>query len=183
MGTVVAVGVIDSEDDVDEQRSAELLAAAARLADDLAEERGIERITSAANSFLFVVDSDTGDDGGPAALSFGTDLRARLLLLAETEGGLLTVSVGLSTGPVGTGVLHTGGPTFGAWGEPVRRALALTAVSSGDSVMADSATIAAASGSGWSFEAATDLVDLGGEPMDAFRASSVDDVATSDHGA
>ena len=52
----------------------------------------------------------------------------------------LAVHVGLSTGPVASGVLDRGSLTFGAWGEPVRRALAIAALSRADEILVDLTT-------------------------------------------
>jgi len=78
------------------------------------------------------------------------------------------VHIGISTGQVATGILARGSLTFAAWGEPVRRALAISALSSADDVLVDVSTSEAASGE-WSYEPADDVVDLDDQPISVRR--------------
>jgi len=66
---------------------------------------------------------------------------------------------------VTTGVLKQGSLTFGAWGEPVRRALALAAVSGRALVLIDDSTAAGITNQGWSLSPADDVASLDVSPM------------------
>jgi class 3 adenylate cyclase len=167
--TVVAVsidvqrGALVSDDD----ELAEALATIARTAEDLINERGIERIRGAADRFLFLAGSEEPTDGADDALQFAADLTRAIGSFREAHDLDLTVHIGLSTGPVATGVLERGSLTFGAWGEPVRRALAISALSKSEEILVDTSTAAAAADS-WTMESATHIVDLDDEPMSLY---------------
>ena len=79
-----------------------------------------------------------------------------------------------TTVAVATGLLDTGSLTFGAWGEPVRRALALASLSQVDEVLIDASTAEAGTGDRWPLAPAHDVVGLDDEPMDLFTLD-VDD--------
>lgn len=166
--TVVAVAVDTDRNEFDaEEDLAEMLGGAARLAERLAHEHGVERIRVAADRSLFLAgashDHDS-DDGADAALTFVTALAAGIEELREANPRAIALHTGVSTGPVATGVLELGSLTFGAWGEPVRRALAISALSSPDEILVDATTVEAATRS-WTFRPADDIVDLADEPM------------------
>ena len=74
---------------------------------------------------------------------------------------------------VATGVLDQGSLTFGAWGEPVRRALALASLATADEVLVDSTTASACARS-WPFLPASDVVALDGQAMDLVRLGPTD---------
>jgi class 3 adenylate cyclase len=97
-------------------------------------------------------------------LTFVTALAGGLREFREANQRALAIHIGVSTGPVATGVLDRGSLTFGAWGEPVRRALAISALSATDEILVDSTTVEAAT-QGWTLRAADDIVDLADEPM------------------
>ena len=77
----------------------------------------------------------------------------------------LTLHIGVSTGEVATGVLARGSLTFAAWGEPVRRALAISALSLADEILVDLSTLEASTGE-WVTEPADDVVDLDNQPIE-----------------
>jgi class 3 adenylate cyclase len=165
LATVVAVAVDTERSEFDAHEDlAEMLGGAARLAERLAHEHAIERIRVAADRFLFLAGAGHDDDGADVALSFVTALAAGLQELREANPRALAMHTGVSTGPVATGVLERGSLTFGAWGEPVRRALAISALSAPDEILVDATTVEAAT-QDWTFRSADDVVDLADEPM------------------
>ncbi|MCH7789658.1 MAG: HAMP domain-containing protein, partial [Acidobacteria bacterium] len=111
-----------------DEDSTELRSMIAKLADELAGEFEIDRIRSAADSHLFVATAQSSAD---EAMTFVTRLLPQLRDLGAESGHPLQINVGLSSGTVGTGVLHQGTLTFGAWGEPIRRALSISALAVG----------------------------------------------------
>ena len=165
VATVIAV-VIDTDhtelDSSDEL--ADALGTVTATAERLATELGVERIRVAADRSLFVAGTSGDQDGADDALRFAATLAHELRGLADAAGLTLTVHIGLSTGQVATGVLARGSLTFGAWGEPVRRALAISALSNADEILVDESTIGAAEGD-WSWESADDVVDLDDQPI------------------
>ena len=169
IATVIAVsvdaghGTLDAADD----ELVESLAIVTTNAEELAAQHGIERIRVAADRFLFLAGSEKDTDGADDALDFAASLTAEIIRFREVNNLSLTVHVGLSTGPVATGVLDRGNLTFGAWGEPVRRALAIGALSRSEEVLVDTTTAAAADDS-WIMETASHIVDLNDEPMSLF---------------
>ena len=173
VATAVAVGV-DSpkgESDTDDEVVA-LLAQLVETAEAEAEDRGIERVRSAADWSLFLVGLHEDDDGAARAIDFADALRASAAALAAAEDASVTLHIGISTGPVATGVLDRGRLTFGAWGEPVRRALAIAALSSSDEVLVDDSTAAGADVDHSSLEPADGVVGLDGEPMEVFSLAA-----------
>ncbi len=163
--TVIAVVVdtdhreLDGHDDLNHA-----LATTTSMAERLAEQRGISRIRVAADRSLFVAGGDD-DIGADTALDFASALERDLHTFAADAGLTLTLHIGVSTGPVATGVLARGSLTFAAWGEPVRRALAISALSRADEILVDSSTLDAAADR-WQSEPATDVVDLDDQPID-----------------
>ena len=147
-----------------QQDTCELVPVVSRL---LAEQHGIERIRVAADRFLFLAGSEKDTDGSDDALEFAAGLTAEIVQFRELNNLSLTVHVGVSTGPVATGVLDSGSLTFGAWGEPVRRALAIGALSRSEEILVDTSTAASASDP-WIMETASHIVDLNDEPMSLF---------------
>ncbi len=170
LSTVVAVAVDTERSEFDTQEDlAEMLGSAARLAERLAHEHGVERIRVAADRYLFLAgvsaghDHESHHDGADAALAFVTALTAGVQELREANPLAIAMHTGVSTGPVATGVLELGSLTFGAWGEPVRRALAISALSAPDEILVDATTVEAATRD-WTFLPA-DVIDLADEPM------------------
>jgi HAMP domain-containing protein len=163
--TVIAVAIdtdrneIDSDDDL-----TEALAAASALAERLAADREIDRIRVAADRSLFVA-GGPADDGADAALSFALALESEVRDLAVEAALTLTLHIGVSTGEVATGVLARGSLTFAAWGEPVRRALAISALSLADEILVDLSTLDSSTGQ-WATESADDVVDLDNQPIE-----------------
>ncbi len=177
--TVIAVSIdtddaeLDTSDDL-----ADALSAVTATAERLATERGIERIRVAADRSLFVAGtgSGTGTNGADDALGFASALAREMRTFAARAGITLAVHIGLSTGQIATGVLSRGSLTYGAWGEPVRRALAISALSNPGEILVDEATVAAA-GREWPWVPIDDLVDLDDQPI-AVRSLPVPDADT-----
>ena len=173
--TVVAV-TVRTGNDIDD-RLAEHLAAAARTAERLADEHGLERIRTAADRYLFVSGARQDGNGVEPALEFGRRFVAASRELDAEMGNDVAVQVGLSTGSVATGVLERGSLTFGAWGEPVRRALAISALSRADEVLLDEST-ASGVASRDDIVAVDGVVDLDEQPMSLYSLAI--DPATGD---
>ena len=163
--TVVAVTLASPEGHQDPGLLEEALRRAAELAETVAAEAGLQRVRVAADRYLFVAGLDAADSGAVAALDFADGYRSRLQ--ADGADLELDLHIGLSSGPVATGVLDTGSLTFGAWGDPVRRALALASLSRVDEVLVD-ATTARACGDTRRLVPAHDVVDLDEEHMDLY---------------
>ena len=168
--TVVGDG-LDSGDD----ETGELLRHAAEVAEATAVEHGLQRIRAGADAYLFLAGAGAGagaGDGVDAALEFSVELIAAIDALTENEQCDMAVHVGLSTGPVATGVLERGNLAFTAWGEPVRRALVIGAFATSDEILLDRSAADAASADRWDLRSAEDVVDLDGQPMDLSSLSA-----------
>ena len=169
VATAVAVGIDSPKDESDtDDEVVAMLAELMETAEAEAERRGIERVRSAADWSLFLVGLHEDDDGAAGAIDFAIALREAAASIAATEDTTVGLHIGLSTGPVATGVLDRGRLTFGAWGEPVRRALAIAALSSSDEILVDESTAASADTDQWTLRRAEGIVGLDGEPMDVF---------------
>lgn len=155
----VMVGPASSGDDAGEVTEA--LAAAAAVIEEAAERGGLQRVRSAADRYLLIAGAEDDSSGADAAVVFTQDVRARL---PEHVDVGLRLAVGLSSGSVATGLLDTGSLTFGAWGEPVRRALALASLAAADEVLVDTTT-SQASRREWPLTPARDVVALDGQTM------------------
>jgi class 3 adenylate cyclase len=162
LATVVAVTVVPAGAGDDPTDVTESLAQASARAESLASDLGLQRIRVSADRYLLVAGIGREDAGADDALEFAAQLRDRLL--GEAEAGL-DVHLGLSSGAVATGVLDSGALTFGAWGDPVRRALALASLADLDAVLVDASTAELCSADRWELVPAHDIVDLDGRPM------------------
>jgi class 3 adenylate cyclase len=170
--TAVAVILAPTHEREDQEGLRESLALARDLADEVAGETGVERVRVGADRYLYLAGLGTDEAGADAALEFVTQLRRRLL--DEAADVSLDIHAGLSSGMVATGVFDTGSLTFGAWGEPVRRALALSSLARVDRVLVDATAQRASAPGRWPLADAHDVVGLDGEPMELFTLS-VDD--------
>jgi class 3 adenylate cyclase len=165
--TVVAVTLAPSQAHDDPELLGQALQRSAELAETLAERTGLERVRVAADRYLFLAEDDVGA-GGADALTFATDLRLGLDSDSDGIDVDLDMHVGMASGSVATGVLDTGSLTFGAWGDPVRRALALASLSKVDSVLVDPTTADESTQRQWHLEPAQGVVALDGEPADLY---------------
>ena len=159
---VVGDGASAAEDEI-----SELLARAAEVAESSAVEHGVQRIRAGADAYLFLAGTGPGD-GSEAALDFAVGLTTAIPQVSDDEDVTLAVHAGLSSGPVATGVLERGSLTFAAWGEPVRRAIAIGALAMSDEILVDASTAAMVTDDRWGLHGAADVVDLDGQPMDLF---------------
>ncbi len=165
IATAVAVTVrFDDLTAGDDDERADLRAEVATLADTIAESSGVDRIRSSANDHLFLVGVGTESDGADDALGFARDLVSGVDDLARKHGLPIATRVGVSTGPVGSGVLHEGSLSFGAWGVPIRRALAIDALASAHEILVDASTEAALV-KDWPLEENSEVLGLDGDPM------------------
>ncbi len=163
--TVVAVALLPSGGQQDQEQLSESLRSAAALAEEIAARTSLNRVRIAADRYLFVAGMDRDDAGADDALEFAVEFRRSIVSEIDLSFDL---HVGLSSGSVATGVLDTGSLTFGAWGDPVRRALALASLSAVDTVLIDATTAESCSRGRWQLEPAHDVVGLDGEPMELF---------------
>lgn len=174
LATVVAVTISAPEADQDPEQADEDLQIAASLAEQLGEESGLLRVRATADRYLFVSGISADDRGADEAVAFAAEFGRRLSDEAEVS---LDVRIGLSTGAVETGVLDSGSLTFGAWGEPVRRALALASLARMDRVLIDATTAEECSADRWIMEPAHDVLDLDGERMGLYTLVQDDSTA------
>ena len=166
VATVISIGVeVDEGLEADDELT-EHLALAAEAAERLAEQRSIERIRVAANRYLFISGAGQPDDGAATALDFAVALADHLERGGDNIGLQMNVNAGISTGPIATGVLERGSLTFGAWGEPVRRALAINALSHRNEILVDAPTAVLVDDE---LIAVDDIVDLDDRPMELYR--------------
>ncbi|MCP3856462.1 MAG: HAMP domain-containing protein [Actinomycetia bacterium] len=171
--TVVAASIAPSDMDQTSPESElpQVLAEALTGAEQLAQQHGVERVRAAADQYLFLVGLDSPDGGADLAIAFAIDLLAMINELAADKEVSLPVHLGLSSGSIATGILERGSLTFAAWGEPVRRALALGALSQADEILVDDSTAEIADTDRWPLTAATDVVALDGQPMTLFTVA------------
>ena len=126
---------------------------------DSVDDHDVDRVRVAADRSLFVSGAETPDDGVEAGLTFASALSREFHALSERTSVAFTTNIGVSTGAIAAGVLAQGSLTFAAWGEPVRRALAISALASHDEILVDGSA-ADAAGDRWTFEDADDVIDL-----------------------
>ena len=175
LATVVAVTISPPEGAQDNEQVDDELQIAASLAEQLGEASGLLRVRATADSYLFVSGITADDSGADEALHFAAEFGRRLADEAEVS---LDVRIGVSSGAVETGVLDSGSLTFGAWGEPVRRALALSSLARVDGVLIDATTAEGCSAGRWTLERAHDVLDLDGERMDLYTLVRDDTTAS-----
>ncbi len=143
--TAIAITVDAAGHDSDEQLG-DLLGGIGDAIERLSVEYGLERVRTAADQSLYLAGMAEPSSGATEALRFATALVGEIARARRADGHEVSVQVGLSTGPVATGVLHSGAMTYSAWGEPVRRALAIMALAQPDEVLLDGSTTAEATG-------------------------------------
>jgi class 3 adenylate cyclase len=156
----------------DEDQLGDHVAEQGVLIDRLAAAHNIERVRAGADRYLFVAGLEDPSDGADEAIEFAAVLAQEISDLAVGRDVTVELQIGLSTGPVATGLLEQGSLTFNVWGEPVRRALAISALSQPHETLLDPSTCDAASASRWHVEPASDIIDLDGKGMNAMRLVS-----------
>ncbi|MEO1061432.1 MAG: HAMP domain-containing protein [Actinomycetota bacterium] len=165
--TVVSITTMGLMDELGgEAEVIELTSQISRRLELLAVETGVERGRSSADHHLFTAGLDSSDDGAAAAAAFVLGAKRLLAEVADEESVHVSFRAGLATGDLATGLVGSTQLSFGLWGEPPRRALALDAVASPGQVLLDPSVVEAL-GDGWSIEPIGDLVDLGGAPISA----------------
>ena len=175
MGTAVAVSLEVERDPttIDQHDAVAVLATVAAATETIANRLGLERVRVAADRHLFIAPaSDDGSDGTRIATTFALDLVGTVRTLAADNDVTLAVHVGIATGAIATGVLNSGSLTFGAWGEPVRRALAIGALATSGEILLDESSATKVPDGAGVVESAPEIVDLDGEPMDLFSLSA-----------
>jgi class 3 adenylate cyclase len=166
----IAVGAAHTSDDTLD----EILSRVSAIIDEAAGDHGVDRVRVAADRSLYVAGLDReraapDNDGVDDALAFVYDASRRVREFRDSEAIDVAGRAGLSTGPVGVGVLQRGSVTFGAWGEPVRRALAIGALSQSGQVLVDSSTFAGTTPGRFHFREVDDVIALDGTPMGLYR--------------
>ena len=140
IATAISITIDSDELDLDPEELSELVTGLSSIGDRLVAEHRLERIRVAADRALYVAGVGVDDVGARTAVDFVHSVLTALDGVAEATGVSAPVHIGVSTGAVATGVLSSGSLTFGAWGEPVRRALAIGAMSSSGQVLFDAST-------------------------------------------
>ena len=99
----------------------------AKSVERLAEDNGIERVRSTPDEYVFTAGLRSEGFAIMDAVHFIEGLRGLLEGLQADTSRKGEYRVGLSAGPVASGVLRGSEISFGIWGPPVRRALSLVA--------------------------------------------------------
>lgn len=172
-GTATVISIDVAVDAADEVEANELLQRFGEIAEQTAAGFDVERIRSAADRLLFLAGVGQEGEGADSAVDFAVNLAMLTSSMAESDDETLEFHVGLSTGPVATGVLERGRLTFTVWGEPVRRALAIGALSTPNEILIDESTALALSDPS-KVEPASDVIALDGQPMTLFTPISAD---------
>ena len=165
--TAVSISIDTDELDLDPDELNELLGMLSEIASRLVEEHGLRRIRVAADRALYVAGLGDGDHGVGTAVSFVQAVWQELDERSDASGVSTQLHIGVSTGAVATGVLSHSSLTYGAWGEPVRRALAIGAFSVGTQALLDASTYAELPDDAVATPL-EGLVDLDGQPMDVY---------------
>jgi class 3 adenylate cyclase len=159
--------------DYDDDDLSGIVDEAARRAEALAEERGIERVLAGADRYLFIAGLGQPTDGADAAIDFAKALAAMLHEFEVDHDGVeIRPRIGIATGPVATGVLQESNLSFGAWGEPVRQALAIGALAASDEILVDASAAEVVDNDRHHLTATDDVVDLLGVPMVLFTPTA-----------
>jgi class 3 adenylate cyclase/HAMP domain-containing protein len=167
--TVVAATFHVEGIDNDDDELARIVDDAAGRAEALAEERTIERVLAGADRYLFIAGLGQPTDGIEEAIDFAAALAAMLHgFEADHHGVEVRPRIGIATGLVATGVLQESSLSFGAWGEPVRRALAIGALAVSDEVLVDVSTAERVDTDRYRLAPTNEVVDLLGRPMTLF---------------
>lgn len=175
LATAISVNVLVGGRQTDADTVDEILSRVAALVDEAAVDHDVDRVRVAADRSLYIAGIDVDNEGVDDALEFVADARRRVAAFAEHDAVDASIDAGVSTGPVGVGVLQRGSVTFGAWGEPVRRALAIGSLAQADQVLVDASTAAEADRGRFALSPATEVIALDGETMGLHR---LDDAAT-----
>lgn len=167
--TVISVDVTVEGAAID---ASDLLRRFGQAAEESAADRSIDRVRSSADRLLFLAGVDHGDDGADEAIDLALELSAITESLVESDDeNEVAVHIGISTGPVATGVLERGSLTFTVWGEPVRRALAIGALSTSNEILIDESTAVAVTNR-QRIIPASEIIALDGQTMSLFAPAA-----------
>ena len=167
VATAISIAIDTDALHLDTDELAEMLHRWSELVAALVDRHALQRIRVAADRGLYVAGAGSDDTGAETAIAFVRAVRAEVARLAEASDPTGTIHIGVSTGAIATGVLTDGSLTFAAFGEPVRRALAISALSAHGQVLVDATTrdeLTDRSG----LVAVDGIVDLDGERMDVY---------------
>jgi class 3 adenylate cyclase len=134
----------------------------------LAEQYGLEQISSSATEYIAVAGLGAEDDEAVKAVEFAVAARAWLEQAGSDAGVVLETRFGLASGDVVTGVVGTERVAFNVWGNPRRRATTLAAVAGVGEILIDP-TVASHVGAEWAVDPALGLAGLDGAAIDAWR--------------
>jgi class 3 adenylate cyclase len=168
VGTVIAI-TIEVDGEPDNAEVVEFLKSFGQAVESRAEQLDIDRIRSGHDRLLFLAGVNRPDDGASDAVDFVLELLAAAATVAEADSAEVTpvLHIGMSTGAVATGVLESGSITFMVWGEPVRRALAIGALSTANEILVDESVFEALDSKSL-LHPATDIIALDGQQMKLF---------------
>jgi len=166
--TVVALtvtGILD-ETGIDPESAVEFGAQLSGELEALADRLGVERVRSSSDQHVFVAGLNTRDTAVATAARFALEASATIERFAEEMGIDVAHHAGISAGEVISGLLNVDQLTYGVFGDPPRRALALNAVAGPGQILVDEDT-AADLGPEWDLQPARGLIDLRGDPISA----------------
>ena len=172
----IAIDLTDETHQIDDSLG-DLLATASRVAEELAADRGIERVRAAADRYLFVAGLDEDDTGADRALDLAAEIARRTRAFAEREEIDLNVRVGVSTGAIETGLMSLGNLSYTAWGDPIRNAMVIGSLATGAVVGVDESTVRAADSNRWVFADAPEVIGFDEQPLSVF---ALDDIGPAD---
>jgi HAMP domain-containing protein len=157
---------LNDHEDLAEQNS-ELLAGVA----DLAMRYGAEQLSSSAATVVYATGLNVEDPRVEDAVAFALRACEWMSETLQANGFALDVAAGISAGDLVTGVVGTDRLTVGVLGAPRQLANALAGLAPPRHVLVD-AEIAARLGEAWQVERVTDLEDMAGAPLDAWKVAS-----------
>jgi class 3 adenylate cyclase len=159
--TVVAVTVEGVPEVAEGPWALEQSAQVAAAVEGCAAECGLERVWASSDHHVFLAGLGRADQGSADALRFVHRMRVVLAELSAQFDIDLTTHAGLAAGSVATGIIGGEHISFGVWGEPAARALALDAVAQPGQVLVHPSVTAQIS-SGILVAGHSLTVDLGG---------------------
>lgn len=153
--------------DLDQHTAVELSARLSGAIEDLAAEHGLERVRSSSDEHLYVAGLGEPEAAQEVAAAFVSDVPSVLEDFERTTGVRADYEAGMRAGDVAAVLLDEGEVTYGVFGAPISTAMMLAAVAERGQVLLHP-SVATQLGSGWRAVPAEDLVDLRGDPIEAF---------------
>lgn len=172
-GTIIVLrieGLVesDSHDPADmRELGVDLLGVLAQLAD----AHGVEPVHSNSTQHMWAAGLASGKLEAERALAFAIECRSSIAAFAAESGLALGARFGMASGELVAGLVGTDRLTFDAWGDPVRVATSLCAISESGQILGD-ARLVEALGGDWPLERAYGLLGLAGEQLDAWVIST-----------